>query len=150
MPVEDAHLTHKCGRQRPAAELIHAPRSLRQRRREVGNSPSGVARRQNNLHAGVDIEGLGHRLVHLIDRKFAGDELFQRIGGPKFVQETQAAWVAGRGWLVMPKRRIWFASRCRCGLIGMSPTSANTLAAPARWRDYAARGDLPPVLAVMP
>src|SRR3984957_18425288 len=56
-----------------------------------------AARRQDDLHAGVDIEGLGHRLVDLIDRKFVGDELFQRIGCLELVQETQAARVAGRG-----------------------------------------------------
>ena len=44
-------------------------------------------------------EGLGHCLVHLMDRKFVGDEPLQRIGGLECVQEAQAAWVAGRGWL---------------------------------------------------
>ena len=56
-----------------------------------------AARRQDTLHAGVDIEGLGHRLVHLIDRKFVGDKFFQRISGLERVQKTQAARVAGRG-----------------------------------------------------
>jgi hypothetical protein len=64
-----------------------------------------AAWRQYDLHAGVDIEGLGHRLVHLIDRKFVRDEPVQRIGGLECVQETPAARVAGRG-MVIPQRRI--------------------------------------------
>ena len=56
-----------------------------------------AARRQDDLHAGVDIEGLGHRLVDLIDRKFVGDELFQRVACLELVQKPQAAWVAGWG-----------------------------------------------------
>ena len=58
---------------------------------------SPAARRQHDFHAGVDIEGLGHRLVYLIDREFVGDELFQRMGFLECVQEAQAARVAGRG-----------------------------------------------------
>ena len=42
-------------------------------------------------------EGLGHRLVHLMDRKFVGDEPVQRTGGLGCVQEAQVARVAGRG-----------------------------------------------------
>jgi hypothetical protein len=106
----------------------------------------GTPRRQHDLHAGVDVEGLGHRLVYLIDREFVGDELFQRIGGLEFVEETQAARVAGWGMVVIPNRWIWLASRCRCGLIGMSPTSANTPATRNSLAgDYAARGDLHPI-----
>jgi hypothetical protein len=52
-------------------------------------APLAAAWRQHDLHAGVDIEGLGHRLVHLIDRKVVGDEFFQRIGCLEFVQKTQ-------------------------------------------------------------
>ena len=65
--------------------------------------------------AGVDIEGLGHCLVHLMDWKFVGDEPVQRIGGLECVQETQAARVAIGGWLVIPQRRIWLAGRRLCG-----------------------------------
>jgi hypothetical protein len=75
--------------------------SLRLRNRlavlEDASPPSRPARRQHDLHAGIDIEGLSHRLVHLIDRKFVGDEFLQRIGCLELVQETQAARVAGRG-----------------------------------------------------
>ena len=58
---------------------------------------SSLAWLQHDLHAGVDVEGLGHRLVYLMDREFVGDEFLQRIGGLEFVQEPQAARVAGRG-----------------------------------------------------
>jgi hypothetical protein len=50
-------------------------------------------------------EGLGHRLAHLMDWKFVGDEPVQRIGGLDCIQEAQPARVAGRG-MVIPQRRI--------------------------------------------
>jgi hypothetical protein len=96
-------------------------------------SPSPIAWRQHDLHARVDIEGLGHRLVHLIDRKFVGDEFFQRIGFLELVQDTQAARVAGWGMVAHSIEADWFASRCRCGLMGMSQ-HRRTRPPPARWR----------------
>jgi hypothetical protein len=88
--------------------------------------PSSVAPRQHDLHAGVDIEGLGHRLVHLIDREFVGDEFVQRIGCLERVQKTQAAWVARRGMVGHAEKPDLVGQQCRRQLIGMYPTSANT------------------------
>src|SRR6185437_1410668 len=58
---------------------------------------SRAAWRQHDLHAAVDVEGLGHGLVYLIDRKFMGDELVERKGLLEGVQKTQAGGIAGRG-----------------------------------------------------
>ena len=96
---------------------------------------SPAARRQHDFHAGVDIEGLGHRLVYLIDRDFVGDELFQRMGFLECVQEAQAARVAGRGMVGHSKQANLVREQMPVRMIGIiSDIGEHARDAPARWR----------------
>jgi hypothetical protein len=118
---------------------------------DVAGSTGGLspllspAWRQHDLHAAVDIEGLGHRLVYLTDREFVGDELFQQIGCLEFVQKTQAARVAGRGMVGHAEQADLVGQQVPAPIDGYVPDiGEHARAAPALAGDYAARGDLHP------
>ena len=97
---------------------------------------------------------LGHRLVHLIDRKFVGDELFQRIGCLELVQKTQAARVAGRGMVGHAEEADLVGQQMPAPIDrDVADIGEHARDAPTRWRGIMLLAEiciLSPVLAVMP
>ena len=88
----------------------------------------------------VDVEGLGHSLVDLIDRKFVGNELLQQIGCLEFVEETQAARIAGRGMVGRAEEADLVRQQVPAPIDEYVPDiGEHARAAPALAGDYAAR-----------